>query len=85
MPKFVHCFYDKNTRRIGAVEIDCQKATSIMSPELTILAKSIAVKVLDTQLSDIEKLLEKNVQLKDKVTSTAKHLVDTILISKIWI
>jgi hypothetical protein len=85
MPKFAHCFFDNVHCRIGAVELDCEKATSLLSVEMSLLAKSVSIIVLDQQITDVLKIFEKNPQLKSKITIAEKRLGDKILISNIWI
>ena len=85
MPKFVYCFSDVETGRFGAVELMCEKMTTLQSPDLAIVAKSISIKVLDDQITDVVELLGKNKQLKTIMSSAEKRLQDEIKISNIWI
>lgn len=85
MPVYVHSFYDPKSCKFAAIEIQCEKSVSLVFTEMSILARSIAVKALDEQITDVIKLFEKNPQLVTKMFSTQKSLGDTITVSKIWI
>lgn len=85
MPKLAYCFFEPKSKKFGAVEIDCGKGSSLTSPEMAMLAKSFAIKIMDSQISDKEFLLKDNPQLGVKISFAEKQLKDKITISNIWI